>query len=138
MRQRSAGRRAVVLLVALVVLAGCGGPDPVTVAVGTGSARVEVGAELRVQLGEVNASIGDSWHLLGAPDPAVLTDNGAVTELECEQPGCGGTMDWTFTATGPGVTALVFQYCYRSRPPQCEPQPGRGPAEPVTLTVTVN
>jgi hypothetical protein len=46
-------------------------------------------------------------------------------------------MWWRFGAVAPGTTELTFQYCYRSRPPHCEPMPDRGPAEPVRLTVTV-
>ena len=47
-------------------------------------------------------------------------------------------MWWQFGAVAPGTTEVTFQYCYRSRPPTCEPMEGRGPAEPVTLTVTVS
>jgi hypothetical protein len=32
---------------------------------------------------------------------------------------------------------LTFRYCYRSRLENCDPGPGRGPAQPVALHVTV-
>jgi hypothetical protein len=114
-----------------------GGPPTVDVAVGAGSASLAAGETLRVDLGEANASIGDGWFLAEPPDPTVLTDRGSASDQDCDEPGCGGRLFWSFAAAAPGTTPVVFRYCYRSRPPSCEPEPSRGPTDPVTLTVTV-
>jgi hypothetical protein len=117
---------------------GCGGPRVVTVNVSAGSARLAAGEILRVDFGELNESVGDSWYVVGAPDPAVLTERQRDYDLECDNPGCGGHLWWTFTATGAGSTTVVFRYCYRSRPgDDCAPAPGGQSNQPVTLNVTV-
>ena len=120
-----------------LVAAGCLGPRAVDVAVSAGSARLAPGETLRVDLGEVNHSIGDSWYLVGTPDPAVLAEKDQDYDSDCDDPGCGGRLRWTFTATGVGSTTVVFQYCYRSRPDNCDPEPGGQSDQPVTLGVTV-
>lgn len=126
-------------LIAGALLAGCSGPATVTAPVDSGQVELARGEVLRVELGSYNASIGDSWHLVTAPDPAVLGDAGRDVHDDCpaEAVGCGGTLTWDFTTTGVGSTTIVFRYCYRSRLPLCDPGPGRGPAEPVSLEVTV-
>ena len=157
--------RIVPLVVAaclLVTLAGCGGETVVAVdqqgrvsaaegthASGTdtpgtgvpgtesGAVSVPAGDQLVVDLGSQNSSIGDSWHLVTAPDPAVLSDAGQRFDSDCDAPGCGGEASWLFDTVGAGTTELTLRYCYRSRPPGCEPMPDRGPADPVILTVTV-
>jgi predicted secreted protein len=123
--------------VLVLALAGCGGTDDVTVPVDAGVVNLPAGETLRVDLGNANPSIGDSWFLVGPPDAAVLIDTGQVPGDDCDSPGCQATADWTFTAAAPGTTAVVFRYCYRSAPPDCAPMPDRGPTDPVTLTVTV-
>jgi len=133
-------RRTLLLAVttAVVLLAsGCGGGSEVEVGVGDGAATVTTGDTLRVDLGAANPSVGDSWHLIGPPDPAVLTDRGDDYTADCDMPGCGGSLAWRFAAAGKGQTTLVFRYCYRSGPDDCQPAPDRGPATPVALTVTV-
>src|SRR5262245_61751717 len=131
------GRVALVAVVAVCALTGCFGPRSVEVRADAGAAHLNVGERLRVRLGAVNPSVGDSWHLTGGPDVAVLTDSGQDFSSDCDAPGCGGTLHWTFTAAGRGTTTLVFQYCYRSRPPDCQPQPTSDAVDPVTLNVTV-
>jgi predicted secreted protein len=133
---RYLGLVGVALLVAPI--AACTGPAVVDVPVDRGSARLAVGEVLRVDLGEVNESIGDSWYLVTPPDPAVLDDDGRDYDSECDMAGCGAHVTWDFVAAGPGSTALVFRYCYRSRPADCEAEPSRGPVEPVTLNVVVD
>jgi predicted secreted protein len=128
--------RCAIATVCLVVLAGCGA-NTVEVSALDGTARVPRGDVLRVDLGKVNSSIGDSWHLVEKPDPAILSDGDSEYDSDCENPGCGGRLGWKFTARGPGTTTLVFRYCYRSRPDNCQSQPDRGPDQPVKLTVTV-
>jgi predicted secreted protein len=125
------------LCIALLAAAACAGPRVVTVPVGAGSAHVEAGEVLQVDLGEVNPSIGDAWFLVHPPDAAVLGEGEESFESECDEPGCGGRATWTFTARSPGTTRLEFRYCYRSRPDDCQPQPDRGPSGIVALTVTV-
>jgi predicted secreted protein len=135
------GMRRVLAVAASVVLiatsAACSRHRSISVPVAAGSASLAVGETLRVDMGDVNASIGDAWYVTGAPDPAVLTEKGTELDHDCRQTGCGGRLTWIFTATGPGTTTVVFQYCYRSGPDDCQPQPGRGPSSPVPLTVTV-
>ena len=103
----------------------------------SGAVTVPAGTPLLVDFGDVNNSIGDDWFLVGPPDPAILTDEGDEYDPECDRAGCGAHMWWRFGAVARGMTELTFQYCYRSRPPDCEPMPDRGPADPVRLTVTV-
>ncbi len=129
---------AVLAAVTAVGLAGCStGPEKVAVDVSAGSAVLSDGEILRVDFGPHNAGIGDSWYLTTEPDRAVLADRGQDVDRECEMPGCDGTLHWEFAAVAPGQTTLVFRYCYRSRPDDCDPGPDRGPADPVTLLVTV-
>ena len=130
--------RSRVLGLALVLtLTACGGPRVVTVPVEAGSAHVAVGEILHIDLGPANESIGDGWFLVTAPDAAVLGDGEETFESECDQPGCGGRAGWSFPARGEGTTSVVFRYCYRSTSDDCQPEPDRGPAEPVSFTVTV-
>ena len=118
--------------------AGCAGARVVDVRVSAGSARLAAGETLRVDVGALNESVGDSWYVVGAPDPAVLIEKERDYDLDCDNPGCGGHLWWTFTATGAGSTTVVFQYCYRSRPgADCAPAPGGQSNQPVTLNVTV-
>jgi predicted secreted protein len=135
-RVRAMLAAAAVVAVA-VVATGCGGDNGMGVPVGAGSASIGKGDTLRVDLGKANPSIGDSWHLVTPPDPAVLSDQGDEFDADCDDPGCDGRIRWTFLATGPGTTSLVFRYCYRSDVANCVAEPTRGPDEPVTLTVTV-
>jgi predicted secreted protein len=133
-------RRLLALAVAGLALAvsGCGGPRVVEVAYSAGSARLAPGETLRVVFGEINHSVGDSWHLIGQPDAAVLSEKDEEYDSLCDMPGCGGRLAWTFTAVAAGRTSVVFRYCYRSRPDDnCEPAPSGPSNEPVTLTVTV-
>lgn len=134
------------LLLATLAVSGCdadetvvpiGRAGPTVDGTASGAATVPAGGSLRVDFGDVNNSIGDDWFLVGPPDPAVLADAGEEYDSECEGAGCGAHLWWRFDAVAAGSTELVFQYCYRSRPPDCEPMPDRGLAEPVTLTVAV-
>jgi hypothetical protein len=145
--------RAILAAGLLLALAACGADEAVvtvdekgavSVAEGThvpgtesGAVAVAVGEKVVVDLGSQNSSIGDGWFLVGPPDPAVLTDGGEHYDSECDQPGCGAHVTWHFGTVAAGTTTITLRYCYRSRPPACDPMPDRGPAEPVTLTVTV-
>jgi hypothetical protein len=127
-----------VLLVFAVV--GCGSDPVVVVGYDKGTASVPVGARLRVDLGTVSESIGDGWFLVGSPDAKVLKDDGSVSGPGCGagMAGCSHTLYWQFTALAKGSTTIRLRYCYRSRPEKCDAGPGRGPAEPVMLLVTVS
>jgi hypothetical protein len=130
--------RRVVLAVSLtLVVGGCSATHAVNVSANAGSATVSIGDTLNVDFGDTNQSIGDSWYLVGKPDPAVLIEKDRSFDSDCAQPGCGSRLTWVFNATGIGATTVVFRYCYRSRPESCQPGPGRGPANPVSLMVTV-
>jgi hypothetical protein len=130
---------APVMLVLLMLLSACGGPQTVDVSYSAGSATVPAGEQLRVDFGTVNTSIGDAWYLIGAPDTAVLTDGGSDYESTClgGMAGCDSHLRWQFTAKAAGSTELIFRYCYRSTADACQPGPGRGPNDPVHLAVTV-
>jgi hypothetical protein len=145
---------AIAALLALPVTAGCTRgtgsgngelrgdlyPAGTLVRYDAGTARVRVQQLVVVDFGTVNTSIGDSWHLVTKPDPAVLTERGPMFESACQanQAGCDAQLRWEFKAAAAGTTSMVFRYCYRSQPTNCQPAPtDRGPAEPVTLDVTV-
>ena len=112
----------------------------------SGAVTVRKGTWLRVNFGTVNTSVGDMWTIVTAPDSRVLRDRGTdhETSKDCGGSadegwsGCDQTLHWQFESIGPGRTSVRFQYCYRSRPPDCEAEPSRGPAQPVELTITVN
>jgi predicted secreted protein len=132
-------RRALALtcIVVLAFVAAACGPATVEVKATAGSASLAKGETLRVDFGDINESIGDSWYLVTQPDATILTEKDQVFDSRCGQPGCASHMTWLFAAVGPGTTTVVFQYCYRTRPENCDNGPGRGPADPVHLTVTV-
>jgi hypothetical protein len=129
------------MVAGLLLATGCFGAATVEVPYDAGSAHLAVGEVLRVTVGEINTSVGDSWYVIGEPDRAVLGPGKEERESgDCPEghSGCSSRLSWTFSAVGKGVTGIVFRYCYRSQPgPDCAPQPSRGPADPVTLTVTV-
>jgi len=130
-----------VVLAGVLLAAGCFATPTIDVRYDASTAQLRVGEVLRVTFGEINTSVGDSWYLIGEPDRSVLGAGAEDFESDdCPDghSGCASRLSWTFPAVGKGVTGLVFRYCYRSRPgPDCAPQVSRGPAEPVTLTVTV-
>jgi predicted secreted protein len=139
MRPRSAA--AIAALVALAVLVpGCNGGSTKTVGYQKGSASVLVNDVLRVDLGDYNSSIGDSWYLVKSADSKVLKDEGQKLDSDCKanQSGCGGRLYWEFLAYGKGSTSVRFQYCYRSTRANCANGPERGPKDPVNFTVSVN
>lgn len=135
-------RAAVFLTVFILVLSGCSGPDDDNaVPLDSGTATVEVGEELWVDMGEVSTSVGDNWFLVGEPDDEVLTETEQVHErpLACDLglTQCGDQLYWGFEAVAPGETALVFQYCLRTDLDDCEGGTGKEPPDPVELTVVI-
>jgi len=121
----------------LVLLAGCSAAKHI--GVDTSTVEVQQGQTLSVDLGKVNASIGDSWYVVESGDRAILGEPDRKYDSDCrgDEVGCGGTLSYEFEAVGAGETEVVFQYCYRSRLDACDPGPGRGPATPQTIKVTV-
>jgi predicted secreted protein len=138
MRLRPAAALAAAAL--LLAVPGCNGGTTKTVGYAKGGATIRVNDVLRVDLGEVNASIGDAWYEVKSPDKKVLKDYGdkLVSDCKANQAGCGGHMYWEFLGFAKGTTSVRFQYCYRSTRTNCQPGPGRGPATPVLFNVTVN
>ncbi|MGH8791421.1 MAG: protease inhibitor I42 family protein [Stackebrandtia sp.] len=155
MRMRSGMAPAVILTLAL---GGCLDPESgelteeseepaASVPADAGIASVSVGETLRVEFGWINSSIGDSWHLVGAPDPSVLTEVGAeyTDHPDCEEgaSGCDSGLAWDFETVAAGTTTVEFQYCYRSAPDDCvgagldENGEPAEPPPPEVLTVEV-
>jgi predicted secreted protein len=137
MRLRPVAALAAVALV--LAVPACRGATR-TVGYATGGATIRVNEVLRVDFGDVNASIGDSWYEVDGPDTKVLKDQGSHTVSSCKagEAGCGGHLYWEFLGVAKGSTSVRFQYCYRSSTSNCQPGPGRGPKDPVTFNVTVS
>jgi len=126
-------RSATLLVAVWLVVAGCGLlGGSVTVPATSGTTRVGVGQTLVVDIGRVNASVGDGWELAQPPDPTILADLGSryVGEVPAA-PGSGGTMTWEFRGVAPGTTRLVLQYRFRGEIPD------DASGAPVTIEVTV-
>lgn len=87
-------------------------PDDVSVAVTNGlDAAIElgVGQKLRaVMIGP--AGTGFAWAHAGAPDAAILRDDGATVTAEAELPGGPTTRVWTYTALAAGQTVVVWHF----------------------------
>ncbi|MEV0270252.1 protease inhibitor I42 family protein [Hamadaea sp. NPDC050747] len=120
-----------------LALSGCSSTEHVGVDVG--SVTLEKGQTLSIDIGAVNASIGDSWYVVESGDRAVVAEPRREYDSDCRggEVGCGGKLSYEVKAVGVGETELVFRYCYRSGLDACDPGPGRGPATPQTIKVTV-
>ncbi|NUR73914.1 MAG: protease inhibitor I42 family protein [Hamadaea sp.] len=120
-----------------LALSGCSSTEHA--GVGVGSITIEKGQTLSIDLGKVNGSIGDSWYVVESGDRAILGEPDREYDSDCHggEVGCGGTLSYEFKAVGVGKTKLVFQYCYRSGPSNCDTSSGRGPTTPQTIKVTV-
>jgi predicted secreted protein len=131
---------AVALVALLLLVPACNGGTTKTVGYAKGSASILVNDTLRIDLGDYNSSIGDSWYLVKSPDKKVLKDYGQKLDSDCKagQAGCGGRLSWEFVGFAKGSTSVRFQYCYRSTRTSCQNGPGRGPKDPVNFTITVN
>ncbi|MEI6403765.1 MAG: protease inhibitor I42 family protein, partial [Actinomycetota bacterium] len=113
---------AVFVMVAAATLGACGSKDEgagenlatgdVTVTA-SGPVSVSVGQTLVVSLPS-NPSTGYSWTVSGAPDSAVLTQDGDITYTpsnpDVVMPGSGGSETVRFTATAAGTTTVVLDY----------------------------
>lgn len=114
-------RRALALIVSLVVLAGGAGyalrprRPAVVVEPSADSVTLEVGEVLVIDLGTINSSIGDGWEVAVEPDPTVLTPGESDTEYLADDDEDGGysTMTYSFEAIAEGETTLELQYSFR-------------------------
>jgi len=124
---------ATLLAAVWLAVAGCSlSAGSVTVPASSGTARVGVGQTLVVDIGRVNASVGDGWELARPPDPTILADLGSRYAGDSPAaPGSGGTMTWEFRGVAPGTTTVVLQYRYRGEVPD------DASGIPVTIQVTV-
>jgi inhibitor of cysteine peptidase len=99
----------------------------------SGSAALKVGQTLVITLAS-NPSTGYGWTVSGAPDSAVLTQDGDITYTatnpDVVMPGSGGSETVRFTATAAGTTTVVLDY---RRPWETDVPP----VETVTIDVTV-
>jgi predicted secreted protein len=135
------GSLAAAALVALLLLVpACNGGTTKTVGYAKGGASILVNDTLRIDLGDYNSSIGDTWYLVKSADSKVLKDHGQKLDSDCKagQAGCGGRLYWVFVGFAKGSTSVRFQYCYRSTRTNCQNGPGRGPKDPVNFTISVN
>ena len=135
-------RTLAVMVMMVAVLGACGSKDEgsggtaaageVTVTA-SGPAAVKVGQTLVITLAS-NPSTGFSWTISGAPDSAVLTQDGDIsytaTNPDVVMPGSGGSETVRFTATAAGTTTIVLDY---RRPWETDVPP----VETVTIDVTV-
>lgn len=136
-------RTLAVMVMVMAVLGACGSKDEgagdtvpaagdVTVTT-SGPAALKVGQTLVITLAS-NPSTGYGWTVSGAPDSAVLTQDGdityAATNPDVVMPGSGGSETVRFAATAPGTTTIVLDY---RRPWETDVPP----VETVTIDVTV-
>jgi predicted secreted protein len=133
-------RIAIVLLAVGTLAVGCSGPAVRTVAVTDKAASLRVGEVLRVDIGEVNPSVGDSWFVVSGADGTILGEGERDYASDCAagEAGCGGRLAWEFPAVHAGETDLVLRYCYRSKLSDCKGSPGGDPSQPVTIHVMVS
>jgi hypothetical protein len=127
---RAAG--AVMLVAAMIGLTACSGPQQVTVDADHLTAKVPVGGELVVDLGEVSPGVGDGWLLTEAPDPKVLGEPSEKFESKSANPapGSSSVMTVTFPAVGRGETTLTYEYRFRGAVPE-------DPSDQKTLTFDI-
>lgn len=102
------------------------------------SIKVAVGEKFGIRVDE-NASIGDAWKLVSAPDPSILKDEGNSYKAEPGEPkpGSGGQREFKFKARAPGSTTVTLFDCYRcSTGGQVSPE-NSSFARRITFTVIV-
>lgn len=89
------------------------------------SAEVELrpGQHLVIDVGQVNASIGEHWSLEREPDRAVLAVLGQDTRFADDppMPGSPARVRMLFQAVVPGTTEMLLQYLFRNEPPEQPP-----------------
>lgn len=121
------------MVVALLVLAGCGGDGVKTFDEPEGTIEVQAGEEFRFDLGE-NPSTGYLWRFTRRPDPSVVRVLGDDFELEEggeDRDGAGGTRRFTFRAGRPGRTRIAMEDVFTGG------ERGRRPVDTLDVTVVV-
>ncbi|MET9070671.1 protease inhibitor I42 family protein [Streptomyces sp. NPDC004232] len=116
-RGRTAGG-AVAAVALLTLVAGCGSgtDEPAPVAHPTGESRItaKVGERFTLTVHE-NASTREHWYLSDPrPDTAVVRDRGRHSVSDSGDKhlvGGGGSLTFTFEATGRGSTRIVLTHC---------------------------
>ncbi|WP_027343556.1 protease inhibitor I42 family protein [Hamadaea tsunoensis] len=137
MRRLTSVLLAPLLAGAVLALGGCS--HETTISYKDTTATVQRGDALVIDFGKVNGSIGDSWYIVQDGDGRVLAAGERQYTSDCQGnvAGCGGSLKYEFAARKAGEAELVFQYCYRSGPDNCQPMPDRGPVDPVRVHVIV-
>jgi inhibitor of cysteine peptidase len=108
-------RIGIPLLVALFLLAGCGGGDDGAEKVykdPSQTIEVTVGEEFVISL-QSNATTGYSWQLASPldEDTVQLVASEYIPEPGAEErEGAGGVEEWTFEAAGKGSTVISLKY----------------------------
>jgi len=123
-----------ILLIALALLAACGGKATSTPAFSISDAgktiEVAAGNEFKIVI-ESNPSTGYHWEMIGELEESLLQF--VSSEYRADEPvapGSGGKEVWTFKALAPGEAAIVLGYY----PPSND---AVEPAQTVTFTVVV-
>lgn len=148
---------AIALIIVLVFTSGCqsgGQTTPSSATRGSaaasapasgdarsGSIAVAVGQVASLNIGQYNASVGDSWGVLSDSTTGVV-DSEIRTESVQATPMPGSPSDYYLTLTGrtAGRTVLLLRYCYRTAlSATCDQGPRKGADYAnITLAVTVS
>lgn len=119
------------LVVPLVVAAGCGGDDSTTVYRLAGQAiNVGRGKRFVIEL-ESNPSTGYSWQFATSPGDQVTLVDHDYSPVGEQKPGRGGVQKFTFEGAAVGSTTMSFEY---SRPWEKDVAPARTAEFPVTVS----
>lgn len=146
--------RALTVVVAAVLLAGCGvlsggddsDADPELLTQGTAEVQLTVGETAQVSLGEGSQGVGDEWGVVSQTDDTVTTTTVVMDEdvfgAEEGEDAPGASMPYAVELTGqqPGTTTVRVLYCTRTEIAEgCDQSQGtlEAPVAPVEITVVV-
>lgn len=134
----AAGLGVVLAVLASACSDGSGGTDQ-TVSMRSQTVHLAAGHGVRVEVGDVNPSVGDEWTVTRKPDPGVASvAEDYHSSCRSGETGCGGSLAYIVRAKGNGTTTVEFQYCFRSSPgPDCQAKPSQSSNAPVRLVVDV-
>jgi len=76
--------------------------------------KVVAGETFAIRLPQ-NASIGDSWRIVSAPDDSFVKESGSSMKYDSTEPaaGEGGQVEFKFKAKKPGTTTVTLYNCFR-------------------------
>jgi inhibitor of cysteine peptidase len=152
----TARKAAVAALLPLTAGCGLAAGGPTSHPTADTSITAEVGDRFELAFDGENASTRSHWYVVDPkPDSSVVRSRGEDYEADDEDMiGGGGTLTFTFEATGKGTTRIVVTHCTfttcrngtttpasASPPPSPSPSASPAPAPPperITYTVTVN